>query len=90
MQTTYPRGQSQHIQRQYYRSLAEVDAYGLIQITEGNAYRGNNGRAAFKADALYYMTGNDNNGGLSKTQLTTTPIGIDLNTSTGAELLVPG
>jgi hypothetical protein len=75
---------------QYYRSVAEVDAGGHIQITEGNAYSGNNGRAAFKADSLYYLTGNDNNGGLSKSQLTTTPIGIDLITSTGADLLVPG
>ena len=38
-------------------------------ITEGNAYSGNNGRAAIKGDSLYYMAGNDNNGGLSKTQL---------------------
>lgn len=75
---------------QYYRSVAEVDAEGHISITEGNAYSGNNGRAAIKADSLYYLTGNDNNGGLSKSQLTTTQVGINLVTSTGAELLVPG
>jgi hypothetical protein len=51
---------------QYYRSVAEVDAFGHLQITEGNAYSGNNGRAAIKAHSLYYMTGNDNNGGLSQ------------------------
>jgi hypothetical protein len=75
---------------QYFRTVAEVDAGGHISLTEGNAYSGNNGRAAIKADGLYYLTGNNNNGGLSKTQLTTTQVGIDLVTSTGAELLVPG
>ena len=36
------------------------------------------------------MTGNNNNGGLSKTQLTTTQVGVNLVASTGSELLVPG
>src|SRR5580704_1956589 len=75
---------------QYYRTVAEVDAGGRLQITEGNAYSGNNGRAAIKADSTYYMVGNDNNGGLSKSQLTKTQVGVNLITSTGAELLVPG
>ena len=75
---------------QYYRSVAEVDAHGRLHITEGNAYSGNNGRAAIKADWMYYMVGNDNNGGLSKGQLTTTQPGVNLVNSTGAELLVPG
>jgi hypothetical protein len=75
---------------QYFRSVAEVDAHGHIQITTGNAYSGNNGRAAIKANGLYYLTGNDNNGGLSAAQLTGTQVGINLITSTGAELLVPG
>ena len=75
---------------QYYRSVAEVDAFGHLQITEGNAYSGNNGRAAIKAHSLYYMTGNDNNGGLSSSQLTGTQIGINLVNSTGVELVVPG
>lgn len=75
---------------QYFRAVAEVDEHGHIQLTDGNAYSGNNGRAAFKANGLYYLTGNNNNGGLSKTQLTTTQVGINLVTSTGAELLVPG
>ncbi len=74
----------------YYRSVAEVDAHGHLHITEGNAYSGNNGRAAIKGDWLYYMTGNDNNGNLSKKQVTTTTIGEELINSTGAELLVPG
>jgi hypothetical protein len=74
---------------QYYRAVAEVDADGHISITEGNGYSGNNGRAAIKANSLYYLTGNDNNGGLSKSQLTKTQVGVNLITSTGAELLVP-
>ena len=75
---------------QYYRAVAEVDASGHLRITEGNAYSGNNGRAAIKANWLYYLTGNNNNGGLSSSQLTGTQVGVDLITSTGAELLVPG
>jgi hypothetical protein len=75
---------------QYYRSVAEVDTFGHLTITEGNAYSGNNGRAAIKANSTYFLTGNNNNGGLSKSQLTKTQIGIDLVTSTGAELLIPG
>jgi hypothetical protein len=75
---------------QYYRSVAEVDTDGHLHVTEGNAYSGNNGRAAIKANSLYYMTGNDNNGGLSSNQLTGTQAGLNLITSTGVELLVPG
>jgi hypothetical protein len=78
------------VSSEYYRSVVEVDAGGHITITEGNAYSGNNGRAAIKANSLYYMTGNDNNGGLSASQLTGTQVGLNLITSTGAELLVPG
>jgi len=74
----------------YYRSVAEVDANGQIVVTDGNAYSGNNGRAAFKSGPYYYLAGNDNNGGLSKTQLTKTQIGLNLVDSTGAELLIPG
>jgi hypothetical protein len=77
------------VSSQFYRSVAEVDAEGHLTITEGNAYSGNNGRAAIKAGSLYYMTGNDNNGGLSKTQLSTTQVGVNLVNSTGMELLVP-
>jgi len=73
----------------YFRSVAEVDANGHISFTDGNAYSGNNGRAAIKANWLYYLAGNDNNGGLSSSQLTGTQVGVNLITSTGAELLVP-
>jgi hypothetical protein len=78
------------VSSQYYRSVGEVEADGHLTITEGNGYSGNNGRAAIKAHSLYYMTGNDNNGGLSASQLTGTQVGVNLVTSTGVELLVPG
>ena len=75
----------------YYRAVAEVDARGHVSITPGNAYSGDNGRAAIKGgNSLYYMVGNDNSGNLSKSQLTTTPIGIALINATGAETLIPG
>jgi hypothetical protein len=70
--------------------VAEVDAFGHLSITEGNAYSGDNGRAAIKANSTYYMVGNDNSGNLSKSQLSETQIGIDLVNATGAELLIPG
>ncbi|HEY1468294.1 MAG TPA: hypothetical protein VGF61_04575 [Candidatus Acidoferrum sp.] len=76
---------------QYYRSVAEIDPWGRLMITFGNAYSGDNGRAVIKGDnALYYMAGNDNSGNLSKSQLSTTQVGVNLVNSTGAELLVPG
>ncbi|HET9401135.1 MAG TPA: hypothetical protein VFO34_09300 [Candidatus Acidoferrales bacterium] len=78
------------VQSSYFRAVIEVDSRGHIMRTDGNAYSGNNGRAAGKANGNYYMAGNDNNGGLSKTQLTTTQVGINLITSTGNEFLVPG
>jgi hypothetical protein len=78
------------VSSQYFRSVAEVDANGHIQVTDGNAYSGNNGRAAFKSNGLFFLTGNDNNGGLSSPQLLATQIGLNLINSTGAELLVPG
>jgi hypothetical protein len=75
----------------YYRSIAEVDARGRIWYTDGDAYSGDNSRAVMKADDwLYYSVGNDNNGGLSKKQMSTTTLGFNLSHSTGAELFVPG
>ncbi len=74
----------------YYRAVAEVDADGHLSITHGNAYSGDNGRAAIKGgNGLYYMVGNDNSGNLSKKQMSTTQDGIDLSNATGAELLYP-
>jgi len=75
----------------YYRAVAEVDEEGHIGFTDGNAYSGDNGRAAIKGgNGLYYMVGNDNSGDLSKSQVKTTYDGLDLANSTGAELLFPG
>ena len=81
---------SNPVSSQYFRSVAEVDAHGNITITNGNAYSGDNGRSVIKGGGFYYMAGNDNNGNLSKKQLTTTVPGVQLITSTGAEFLVPG
>jgi hypothetical protein len=68
-----------------------VDASGNLSVTDGNAYSGDNGRAAMKgANGQYYMAGNDNSGNLSKGQLKITPIGIELVNATGAETLAPG
>ena len=75
---------------QYYRAVAEVDAHGHLMITESNAYSGDNGRGAVKGDSLYYMVGNDNQGNLSKKQMSTTIVGQELVHDTGVELLVPG
>jgi hypothetical protein len=75
----------------YYRAVAEVDADGHLSVTDGNAYSGDNGRAAIKgANGLYYMVGNDNSGNLSKSQIPLTQDGVNLVNGTGAELLVPG
>ena len=45
------------VSSQYFRAVAEVDANGHIQITDGNAYSGNNGRAGAKANGLYLPHG---------------------------------
>jgi hypothetical protein len=75
----------------YYRAVAEVDADGHMSFTDGNAYSGDNGRAAIKGgNGLYYMVGNDNSGDLSKKQVSTTLDGVALSNATGAELLYPG
>jgi hypothetical protein len=75
----------------YYRGVAEVDAFGRLSITQGNAYSGDNGRAAIKGgNGLYYMAGNDNNGNIAKKQLPLTVPGFELINATGAELLTPG
>ena len=67
-----------------------MDALGNITVTSGNAYSGDNGRAAKKGgNGLYYMAGNDNSGNLSKKQLSTTVPGVELVNATGAELLTP-
>ncbi len=75
----------------YYRAVAEVNEDGQITYTDGNAYSGDNGRGAIKGgNGLYYMVGNDNNGNLSKSQMSSTVPGVELVNATGSELLYPG
>ena len=51
---------------EYARAVAQVDADGVFQFTETNAYSGNNGRAAIQNDTrgvdLIYTAGNAGNG----------------------------
>ncbi|HZV88832.1 MAG TPA: hypothetical protein VFF95_14880 [Candidatus Binatus sp.] len=80
-----------NIPTSYYRAVAEVDADGHLSITDGNAYSGDNGRAAIKgSNGIYYMVGNDNSGNIGKKQLPLTVVGFELINATGAELRVPG
>jgi hypothetical protein len=80
-----------NIPTSYYRAVAEVDADGHLSITDGNAYSGDNGRAAIKgSNGTYYMVGNDNSGNIGKKQLATTVAGFELINATGAELRIPG
>jgi hypothetical protein len=75
----------------YYRAVAEVNGDGQLSITDGNAYSGDNGRAAIKgSNGIYYMVGNDNSGNIGKKQLPLTFAGFDLINATGAELRIPG
>jgi hypothetical protein len=82
---------SPNIPTAYYRAVAEVDADGHLSITDGNAYSGDNGRAAIKgSNGVYYMVGNDNSGNIPKKPLALTVPGFELINATGAELRVPG
>jgi hypothetical protein len=68
-----------------FRAVAQVDARGRLQITETNAYSGNNGRAAILNDShganIYYTAGNGGNGG--------NPQPAAIITGTGAQFIVP-
>ena len=69
----------------YYRAVAQLSGSGRFQLTETNAYSGDNGRAAITADVngqqLIYTAGNAGNG--SNPQ----PDGIILGA--GAQLITP-
>ena len=65
----------------YYRAIAQIYESGAIQITNTNAYSGNNGRGAILANGYYFTVGNNNNGA-------GTPANI-VN-STGVEIVLPG
>jgi hypothetical protein len=70
---------------EYARAVAQVDAHGVFQFTETNAYSGNNGRAAIQSDSggvdLIYTAGNAGNGANPQ------PNGIILGA--GAQILSP-
>ncbi len=65
----------------YYRAIVQVDANGNLQVTDTNAYNGNNGRAAILANGLYFTVGNSNNG-------SGTPANVVA--AAGAQVVVPG
>jgi hypothetical protein len=68
-----------------FRAVAQVDARGNVQVTETNAYSGNNGRAAILDDTrgahAYFTAGNAGNG--SNPQ----PVGVIAGT--GLQLVRP-
>src|SRR5579875_165165 len=67
----------------FYRAVAQVNQFGQVQITETNAYSGNNGRAAIlnNFNNVYYTAGNAGNG--SNPQ----PNGVILGA--GAQIVTP-
>lgn len=65
----------------FYRAVAQVYQSGALQITNTNAYCGNNGRAAILAGGYFYTVGNSNNG-------SGTP--DDVVAAAGVQLVVPG
>jgi len=69
----------------YYRAVGQLDANGNVQVTETNAYTGDNGRAAIAADIAgreyYYTAGNASS--VESPQLPGTVIGA------GAQLVTP-
>jgi len=76
-----------------FRGVGQVDALGNLQVTDTNAYSGNNGRAAIFTGAAngnaYFTVGNDNNG----SQPTKQPIGPVLTAlvaATGVQVVTPG
>ena len=64
----------------FYRGVAEVNAAGNLQVTDTNAYSGDNSRAAIKANGIYYAVGNSNNG-------SGTPANVVA--STGVQVITP-
>ena len=64
-----------------YRSVVQLYPSGAMQVTNTNAYCGNNGRAAVLANGYFYTVGNSNNGSGTPTNVVT---------STGVEIARPG
>jgi hypothetical protein len=75
----------------YSRAVANVNLNtGSLQVTNVNAYSGNNGRAAVLANGNYYMVGNAGNSGTvagSTTSQTTLNL---LSANTGVQMIAQG
>jgi len=66
----------------YARAVAQVSlSTGALQVTDVNAYSGNNGRAAILANGNYYMVGNAGNGSGNGTTLS------QLSDNTGVQMI---
>jgi hypothetical protein len=88
------------VNAQAYRSVAQVSLASLfgaasgstlgvgsgVQITETNAYSGNNGRAVVDINGQYYMVGNAGNSGTSPSGATLTALAQD----TGVQTIAAG
>lgn len=69
----------------FARAIANVNlSTGNVQVTDVNAYSGNNGRAAVLANGQYYMVGNAGNGSGTGTQLS------NLSNDTGVQRIALG
>ena len=69
----------------YARAIATVNLNsGNMQVTDVNAYSGNNGRAAILANGNYYMVGNAGNGSATGTGLS------QLSDNTGVQMIAAG
>jgi hypothetical protein len=71
------------------RSVVQINANGSVEVTNTNAYSGNNGRAAILANNVngtnqnqYLLTGNAGNG--------SSPPPVNIVNNTGAQLIAPG
>jgi hypothetical protein len=69
----------------YARAVANVNlSTGNVQVTNVNAYSGNNGRAAVMANGQYYMVGNSGNGSGNGVSLS------NLSDNTGVQRIAVG
>jgi len=73
------------VQLTYARAVAQINlGTGAMQVTDVNAYSGNNGRAAVLANGSYYMVGNAGNGSGNGTTLS------QLSDNTGVQRIAAG
>ena len=75
-----------------YRGVAQVDALGNVEVTDTNAYSGDNGRGVIYTgdpNGVYFTVGNDNSGN-QPTGLPLTPVLAALVNATGAQVITPG